>query len=273
MSEIICDICFHHCHLKEGKTGLCRARKNIDGINVCANAGRLTSLALDPIEKKPLARYYPGSYILSAGSYGCNLSCGFCQNYSISMTDESSVRWQYFSAEELAEIILRAENSLGIAFTYNEPLISYEYIIDVSKRIRPYGKKTVLVSNGTCERHVLEKIMPYVDAMNIDLKGNDVFYRELGGDYQAVKNTIAYVYDKCHLEVTTLVVPGKNDDTGWMEQEAEWLASLDENIVLHVSRYFPRFHYTIPATEKETVLNMQKAAQKYLKYVYTGNLW
>ena len=273
MSEIICDVCFHHCHLKEGQKGMCRGRINDRGVNRCANYGRLTSLALDPIEKKPLARFYPGSWILSAGSYGCNLSCGFCQNASISMTDERTVDYTEASPERLAEVILNTRDNLGIAFTYNEPLISYEYIIDTAKLIRGYDKKVVLVTNGTAERQVLEQLMPFTDAMNIDLKGDEQFYKELGGDAHTVHETIRYVYDKCHLEVTTLVVPGKNDDPEWMEQEAAWLASLDENIVLHVSRYFPRWKYTEPATPRETVLAMRDAAAKHLKYVYTGNLW
>jgi len=273
MSDIVCDVCFHHCHLKEGQKGFCRARENREGKNVCCNYGLITSLALDPIEKKPLKKFYPGSYIVSVGSFGCNLACPFCQNASISMTDEVSARYTCISSDRMAEIVLNQENNLGIAFTYNEPLISYEYIMDVAERIKPYGKKVVLVTNGTVEQNVLEKLMPYVDAMNIDWKGPKDFYTELKGSEDVVKNTIAYVYDKCHLEVTTLVVPGKSDDVNFVEEEAEYLSSLDPSIVLHLSRYFPRYKYTEPATDPDVIYALQKTAQKYLSDVYTGNIW
>lgn len=251
---------------------MCRARRNVNGKNVCDNYGRLTALSMDPIEKKPLVRYYPGSYILSVGSYGCNLSCPFCQNASISMVDENSVQWRYFSPEELCDIALKEKDNLGIAFTYNEPLISYEYIIDCAEIMHKEGKKIVLVTNGNISSDVMKQLMPYTDAMNIDLKGDASFYKELHGDYETVKNTIAYVYDKCHLEVTTLLIPGKNDTAEFIETEAQWLSHLDENIVLHLSRYFPRYHYDIPPTDIKKIYDLQKTAQKYLKYVYPGNV-
>jgi pyruvate formate lyase activating enzyme len=273
MSEIICPVCFHACHLKEGQTGLCRARRNKHGKSVCANYGRLTSLAMDPIEKKPFARFYPGSYILSAGSYGCNLACPFCQNSTISMTDEHTAYWREYSPEELCEAALQEPENLGLAFTYNEPLISFEYIMDCARILKPKGKKIVIVSNGTVSRSVLESLMPYVDAMNIDLKGSEEFYRnELGGSYAMSRDTITYVYDKCHLEVTTLLIPGKNDNEEFIEEEAAWLASLDDSIVLHLSRYFPRYHYDLPPTDIEIMKHLKEVAQKHLKYVYLGNV-
>ncbi len=251
---------------------MCRARRNVNGKNVCDNYGRLTALSMDPIEKKPLVHYYPGSYILSAGSYGCNLACPFCQNASISMVNEKSVQWHYFSPEELCDIALKQKNNLGIAFTYNEPLISFEYIKDCAEIMHKEGKKIVLVSNGTVSSDIMKQLMPYTDAMNIDLKGDASFYRQLHGDYETVKNTIAYVYDKCHLEVTTLLIPGKNDTVQFVEKEAEWLAHLDQNIVLHLSRYFPRYHYDIPPTDIDKMKELQKCAKKYLNYVYLGNV-
>lgn len=273
MSELICEICSHHCHIPEGKTGFCRARRNVEGINKCDTYGRLTSLALDPIEKKPLVRYYPGSMILSVGSYGCNLACPFCQNYTISMVNKSTASYRDMSPVELCAIVLEHPESIGLAFTYNEPLISYEYIIDCAKILKPLGKKIVVVSNGMVEQHILEKLMPYVDAMNIDLKGDRDFYRkELKGDYDMVRKTIAYVYDKCHLEVTTLIISGKNDSLEFIEEQSQFLASLSDEIVYHLSCYFPRYHYTINATPNERVFELQKASSKYLKYVVCGNL-
>jgi pyruvate formate lyase activating enzyme len=272
--EIICDVCWHHCHLKENGTGFCRARRNVNGKNVCDNYGRLTAIAMDPIEKKPLVRFYPGSMILSVGSYGCNLACPFCQNYSISMRDEVTADYRYVSAENLCHIVEEHPESIGLAFTYNEPMISYEYILDCARVLKPKGKKIVLVTNGMISRAVMEQLMPYVDAMNIDLKGDRTFYREeLHGDYDSVVDTIRYVYDKCHLEVTTLVIPGKNDSDAFIEEQAKMLSSLSDEIVYHLSRYFPRYHYEVEMTPKETILRLQKTARKYLKYVYTGNLW
>ena len=272
MSELRCDICFHHCILKEGMTGRCRARMNRDGKNVCANYGRITSLALDPVEKKPLARFFPGSLILSAGSYGCNLSCPFCQNWQISAANERTAGYEELSAQQLADLILRTEDSIGIAFTYNEPLIEWEYVLDTAKLVKPAGKKIVLVSNGCAQLHVMEKLAPYTDAMNIDLKGDREFYRELGGSYDAVKQTIEYMHDKCHIEITSLIIPGKNDSDEWVKREAEWIASLDPGIPLHLTRYFPRWKYTEPATPRSTLFRLQKIAEQYLRYVYVGNV-
>lgn len=253
--------------------GFCKARANINGINQCINEGKLTALAMDPIEKKPFRHFYPGSQILSCGSFGCNLACPFCQNYMISISNSHTAHYHDVSIHQLVEKILSFPMNLGIAFTYNEPLLSYEYIIAVAEKIKAYGKKVVLVTNGTAEISILEKLVPYIDAMNIDLKGDSQFYQELSGNYDSVKASIAYVYDKCHLEVTTLVIPGKNDSTSWIASEAAWLASLDQNIVLHLSRYFPRYHYSIPATDPNRIFAMKEAAEKYLNHVYTGNIW
>ena len=273
MSEIRCEICPHHCLIPEGKTGRCRARWNRDGVNVLANYGKLTGIAVDPVEKKPLKHFYPGAKILSVGSFGCNLSCPFCQNHPISMHGENEVRTVEYSPQELAELACRIPDNLGIAFTYNEPLISWEYLIETAELVKKEEKKIVAVTNGCVEPGTLEKILPYTDAMNIDLKGDEVFYRELGGDYETVRNTIREAAKSCHVEVTTLVVPGKNDSTDWIETQAEWLSEVNPEIVLHLSRYFPNYRYTIPPTEKEKLYEMKAAAEKHLKYVYLGNVW
>ena len=271
MSEIVCGVCGRHCRLEDGQLGFCRARKNECGRNVCANYGRITSMAMDPIEKKPLRRFYPGSSILSVGSYGCSFACPFCQNYMISMRGSDSVRWAYVSPEELAWRVRSIPGNLGIAFTYNEPLISFEYIIDTAKLIRP-DYKVVLVSNGGVTSAVLDQVLPYVDAINIDLKGDREYYRELGGSYDLVKAAIAACVPRIHTEITTLVIPGKNDDPAWIDAESQWLSKLSAETVLHLSRYFPRYHYQIEATPVETILELQKVAQKHLRYVYTGNM-
>ncbi len=271
---ILCGICPRHCRIQKGGYGFCRARKNAGGKNECANYPYLTALALDPIEKKPLKRFFPGSRILSAGSFGCNLVCPFCQNYTISQTRREDILpyWRKLTAGELADIVLAEDDSIGIAFTYNEPLISYEYIIETARRVRP-KKKVVVVTNGCVCRPVMEELLPFVDAMNIDLKGDEAFYREkLGGDYETVRESIRLAAASCHVEVTTLVIPGVNDSDEWIEKEAAWLASLTPELPLHLSRYFPQYKCSIPATPPEMVFHLQDVAGRHLKYVYTGNI-
>ena len=168
-----CEVCFRHCELAEGQTGFCRGRKCENGKILPLNYGQMTSLALDPVEKKPLQRFCPGSMILSCGSYGCNLACSFCQNYEISMAGEENSRTEYLPPEKLVKLAkaLVPQGNIGIAFTYNEPLVGYEYVRDAAELAHGKGLKTVLVTNGTAELPVLEEVLPYIDAMNIDLKG------------------------------------------------------------------------------------------------------
>ncbi len=271
---MICEICPHHCDLKENRTGFCRARTNIGGSIVCTNYGKLTSLSLDPIEKKPLARFFPGTLILSAGSYGCNLRCGFCQNSDISMAD-GTAETAYISPEALVDKAkeLIPKGNIGLAFTYNEPLVSYEFVRDCAILTQENGLKTVLVTNGMICREPLEKLLPHIDAMNIDLKGfSQQFYETVSGDFQTVKDTIATAAEKCHVEVTTLIIPLANDSEAELEEEAKWLASISTDIPLHISRFFPRYKMLdIEATPIQTVYKLRDAAKRYLKYVYTGN--
>ena len=282
-----CDVCFRHCNIEEGKLGFCGARMCENGKVIQANYGRISSLALDPIEKKPLNRFYPGSLILSAGSYGCNLRCPFCQNYEISWSEEA---WKFAKTadvctpEDLARTAAYYQNqgNIGIAFTYNEPLIGYEFILDTAKLIKELGMKTVLVTNGTAELNVLEKLAPYIDAMNIDLKGfTDRYYREvLKGDRKMVMDFIARAAQICHVEVTTLIIPGENDSEEEMDTLSSWIADLTDKhskrigqtIPLHISRFFPRFHMQDRrATEVRLVYRLAEVARRNLTYVYTGN--
>lgn len=270
----ICEICPHHCRLEVGEVGKCRARFN-DGEKIFAlNYGEITSLALDPIEKKPLYHFFPGSFILSVGSYGCNLNCPFCQNFEISMAG-STFPTKKISPEELASLAvqLKDRNNIGVAFTYNEPFISYEFVRDTSELLKKFGLKSVLVTNGNISSGALKKILPLIDAMNIDLKGfSQKIYDELGGDFETVKNTIKISAESCHIEVTSLIVPQMNDSENEMLQEAEWLASISENIPLHVSRFFPRYKIKDrPATDVKEVYRLAEVARTFLKFVYTGN--
>lgn len=273
--ENICQVCMHHCRLKPGQQGICRARKNEAGTILCGNYGRVTSLNLDPIEKKPLKMFHPGSLILSVGSYGCNLRCPFCQNHEISMADESSVEFVQMLPKELAERAskYRLVGNLGVAFTFNEPLVGWEYVRDAARLVHDQGMKNVMVTNGSAELWVLEALLPYIDAMNIDLKGfRPEYYQKLGGDLEIVKAFIARASRDCHVELTTLIVPDENDDVFQMEEEAAWIASINREIPLHVTRFFPRYQMTDQkATDVSQVYALAQTAEKYLNYVFVGN--
>lgn len=328
--KVECRVCCHHCRLEEGQAGACGARRNTGGRILASNYGRLTALALDPIEKKPLARFYPGSRILSVGSYGCSLRCPFCQNYEIATAREkadlpaaerqgqtfsegagqaaarkpgssaagqkgvpespgevvclkngrlSPVETVLYSPQELCDLALglRDRGNIGIAFTYNEPLVGWEFVRDTAELFHRQGMKTVLVTNGMASGEVLEELLPLIDAMNIDLKGfSDAFYRDfVGGDLQMVKDFIAEAAGACHVELTKLIIPDRNDSEEEMRAMAAWIASLrggrGREIPLHVSRYFPRYRWTAPATGVDTVYRLARIAGETLDHVYTGN--
>ena len=275
MSDVMCGICPHACVLKEGQTGFCRARVNEGGKVIAGNYGQISSMALDPIEKKPLSRFYPGSRILSVGSYGCNMRCPHCQNYEISMADAPRAGAVYVSPEELVQKALQLvpNGNIGIAFTYNEPLVGYEYVHDCAALAKAQGLKSVLVTNGLVNDAPLKRLLPLIDAMNIDLKGFDAdAYKALGGDLEATKRTIELSAPRCHVEVTTLIVPGRNDQPEEMDALATWLASVDADIPLHVSRFFPRYHMKdTDATNVQLIYSLTNIARRHLCYVYEGN--
>ena len=270
-----CELCFHHCKLDEGQIGLCRARGCRDGRVVPLNYGKLTSLALDPIEKKPLRRFRPGSFILSVGSFGCNLRCPFCQNHEISMASEGELYTEWFSPEQLADKAaeLVPQGNIGVAYTYNEPLVGYEYIRDCAVLIHERGLVNVLVTNGMVEEAPWRALLPSIDAANIDLKGfTAAWYKKLGGDLDTVKHSIMLAAEQCHTEVTTLLVPGENDSVDEIRELACWLAGVDPDIPLHLSRFFPRYQMMDrPPESVERVYRLADEARAYLTYVYTGN--
>ena len=282
-----CHVCFRHCDLKEGSLGFCGARIGLSDKTAPANYGHITSIALDPIEKKPLRRFYPGTRILSVGSYGCNLRCPFCQNNEISWGGEAkeyAVSSDVILPEQLVVIAEKQKRNgnIGIAFTYNEPLIGYEFVRDTAKLAHSRGLKSVIVSNGTAGLPVLDEISPYIDAMNIDLKCFDAetYSKVLGGNLDMTMEFIQEAVKSAHVELTCLIVPGINDSEEMMREMTAWIASLkDKNgnttghdIVLHVSRFFPCFHMTDrPATPVSTVYALAEAAREKLNYVYTGN--
>ena len=280
----ICNVCFRHCKIEENSTGFCGARTCRQGKIVAANYGKLTSIALDPIEKKPLKMFHPGAKVLSLGSYGCNLRCPFCQNSSISWSQkafEYKDRAEYYSPQEIVKAALdfRQQGNIGIAFTYNEPLIGYEFVRDTAKLAKEAGLKNVLVTNGTATLEVLNEIIPYIDAMNIDLKAfTNHFYKDLlDGDLQMVKDFITATVQTCHIELTTLIIPDENDSPQEMRLLSAWVAGLEKQfnkkIPLHITRFFPAFKLTDrEPTPVSTIMNLVKIAKENLEFVFPGNV-
>lgn len=272
--KLTCELCFHHCRLDEGQTGFCRARGNRNGKIVSLNYGKLTALALDPIEKKPLRRFHSGSLILSVGSFGCNLHCPFCQNAGIAAVGPEAYTQDCSPGQLVQEALhLREQGNIGIAYTYNEPLVGHEYVRDCAELVHQAGMLNVLVTNGTIEEGPWKALLPLLDAVNIDLKGfTSDWYRRLGGDLATVKRSIDLAAQHCHIEVTTLIVPGENDSEDEMRALSAWLASVSPEIPLHVSRFFPQHQMQDrPPTPVQTVYRLAEVARERLRYVYTGN--
>lgn len=278
--KVHCLLCPHHCVIENGHLGKCRVRKHEDGELFTLNYGELTSLALDPIEKKPLTFFKPRTFILSAGSFGCNFTCSFCQNYSISQYDPESpvkARSQFVSKEELVQIALTTEDNIGIAFTYNEPTIWYEYVYDCARLLKEKDPKAsvVLVTNGYINQEPLKQLLPFTDAMNIDLKSfkNETYRKLCGGRLKPVLQTIETAVKSCHVEITTLLITNENDSLEEVEEIAKFLSELDSNIPLHLSRYFPRYQMAHPPTDIGFMRRAAETAGKYLNRVVLGNVW
>lgn len=273
--KVHCYLCPHNCIISPEKVGMCRVRQNIDGELYSLNYGKITSIALDPIEKKPLYHFHPGSKILSAGTFGCNLKCSFCQNWTIAHDIPESFEITPSRLVQETEKNV-SEGNIGIAYTYNEPSIWYEFVYETSKLIKGKGLLNVLVTNGFINSEPLENLMPYIDAMNIDVKAfNSSFYKDVckgDGALEYIKSTIEQASQKCHLEVTTLVIPELNDSMDEIGELAKWLASISKDIVLHLSRYFPNYRMNKPATPLKTLNAAAEKASHYLRYVYLGNV-
>ena len=311
-NAVRCGLCPHRCNLHENASGICRVRENRGGALLASGYGRVSSVALDPIEKKPLYLYKPGKHVLSIGGYGCNLRCRFCQNFEISK--EFGDNWKHAKRAVPDDVVSLAletvpKGNIGVAYTYNEPLIGYEFLYDCARLIRDAGLSNILVTNGYINKEPLEELLPLIDAMNIDLKGfTDDFYESLGGSLEAVKETIALSAKRCHVEVTTLVIPGGRPESseegkgypgtahspfqsrggqsaepgedihvrgneGEVEDIARWLSSIDPDIPLHLSRFFPRYRMNDRApTPRETILYLKETAEKHLKNVFAGNM-
>ena len=269
--RVRCGFCPHACVLGEGKQGICRGKKNIGGELYAVNYGLAVSLALDPIEKKPLYHFYPGSKILSTGPNGCNFRCRFCQNWNIS---QETVPAMEISPQDLARQASQCD-SIGLAYTYSEPLIWYEFVLDTSREVRGLGLKNVLVTNGFVSEKPLRDLLPFIDAMNVDIKSMDAsFYRTLcSGALDPVLRTARIAHAAgCHVEITNLVIPGWNDADEDFRKLADWMAELSPDIPLHFSRYFPNYKMTEAPTPVETLARARSIAREKLNYVYVGNL-
>lgn len=268
--SIRCTLCPHFCDLKSGESGHCQIRKNIDGDLFALTYGEIAAMAVDPIEKKPLYHFYPGSDILSIGSNGCNLRCDFCQNWHISM---QHTKRETVSVDELIQTAL-TKKSVGIAYTYNEPLIAIEFLIECMTACRDNGLKNAIVSNGMINPEPLADVLPLIDAANIDLKGfTPGFYKSITGHLHTVKHTIQTLYSGgTHVELTHLVIPGRNDNKTDFTAMCEWIASISPDMPLHISRYFPNYQSDAPPTAEQTMIDFYDIASNILNYVYLGNI-
>lgn len=268
--NIRCMLCPHRCLISSGKKGLCMGRINKEGKLYSESFGKVSSIGIDPIEKKPLYHFYPGSEILSIGTYGCNFRCDYCQNWEIS---QQIPPLKYFKPEEIVGI---AENNniIGIAYTYSEPSVWYEFVYETSILANKKKLKNVLVTNGYINPEPLEEIVDNIDAVNIDLKSfNKGFYnRVCGGELDPVLYTIRYLSKKTHLEITTLIIPGLNDSDKELKKLFSFIAEIDDKIPVHLTRYFPRYKRKTPATPLKKMKEAYNLAREYLDYVYIGNV-
>ena len=270
---VMCSLCPKQCVITEGRTGFCRVRKNIGNKLYAQNYAACSSYALDPIEKKPLYHFYPGSLILSLGTWGCNFACSFCQNWQIA---QQSPRTRSLLPEQAVEMAKQYEGkgNIGIAYTYSEPSVWYEFVLDTAKAAGQVGLKNVLVTNGFINPEPLQELLPYMDALNIDVKAftNEFYHTICAGELEPVKQTVELAAKICHVEITTLLVPGLNDDRAEIDKLSQWLAGINPNIPLHFSRYFPNHKMDIPSTPESTMAMAQQIAGQYLNYVYLGNM-
>jgi pyruvate formate lyase activating enzyme len=273
--RIQCHLCPHNCMILEGQSGVCRVRTNHGQRLIATSYGKITSLALDPIEKKPLAGFKPGSHILSIGSYGCNFRCAFCQNWILSQQDPP---WQMIYPPEMIQKAKDAIpfGNIGLAYTYNEPLIHFEYVYDCARLAHASNLYNVIVTNGSINIDPLEELLPWVDAMNIDLKSwRPVFYKTVcGGQIEPVKTTIKRAAQSCHVELTTLLIPGLNDSEEDMDEMAAWIAGIDPDIILHLTRHHPEYLMQEPKPISiDRIRKLADIARCHLSTVMSGNVF
>ncbi len=271
-NKVRCLLCPTGCVIADGGQGQCRVRRNKGGVLYAASYGEATALAVDPIEKKPLYHYFPGWDILSIGSWGCNFKCGYCQNCDISQIAESG-RFRVEPAQ-LVAAATRAPRNVGLAYTYNEPLIWYEFLLDCGAAMREAGLRNVLVTNGYINPEPLRQLLPLIDAVNMDLKSfSDDFYKRIcKGRLDPVLRSAEAFKESCHLEVTYLLIPGENDSEEETEALARWVAEhLGRDTPLHISRFFPRYKWSGPPTALSALARAREIAKQHLDHVFVGN--
>lgn len=269
-----CDLCPHACRLSEGQAGRCRVRGVERGELRALAYGCISGLQADPIEKKPLYHFYPGRSILSAGGWGCNFGCEFCQNWQISQSFEQG--GLSMSPNAVVNRALIEPDNVGLAYTYNEPTVGIEFVLDCARAIKAAGLRNVLVTNGFIQSNPASDLLAVMDALNVDIKSMDeMFYRRY------CKGQLAPVLDfcrkaaaaGCHVEITHLTIPGLNDTEANIDQMASWIAEvMGDRTPLHLSGYFPRYRFTIAETAPEVILRLREVAMRHLRYVYAGNL-
>lgn len=273
--KILCELCPQACQIPANQTGFCNVRQHRDGTLLTTNYGLVSSIALDPIEKKPLYHFFPGRLVLSVGTVGCNLACEFCQNWEISRKVGGPTRTVSPSGlRDLAVQTHRENGNIGLAYTYSEPVVWYEFLLDTMPLIREAGLQNVLVTNALLQPEPWRQLLRYTDAANIDLKGftPEYYQRFCHGQLQPVLDNIQAAVGRIHVELTMLVIPGANDQPEQVEAMAGWIAKLDRGIPLHLSRYFPNYRMKLPPTSPETMILASEIAKAHLKYVYLGNL-
>lgn len=277
--KVKCLLCPHSCTIIDGKYGKCKSRKNENGTLYTTVYEKIISIHLDPIEKKPLKHFYENSKILSVGTTGCNFHCKFCQNCEISQCKIEDIENKYIEiidSERLVDLASNLRDNIGIAFTYNEPSVWFEYVLETSKLAQLRGLKAVMVTNGFINIEPLKELNPFIDAYSIDLKSYDNYlYKNLaGGEIEPVINNIEYIIKSGkHVEIDYLVIPGYNDDLEkFRKLMIYYLENFGKNIPLHINRYFPRYQMKIEATKKDTLVALEKIAKEYLNFVYLGNV-
>ena len=275
-NKIKCNLCSHRCVISPGKRGICRVRENRDGVLYSLVYGKVVTNNIDPIEKKPLFHFYPGSKSYSIATAGCNFRCLHCQNWQISQLKDGEITGEEFTPEEVVEDAL-GSGCESIAYTYTEPTIFYEYAFDTAEIAHEKGLKNIFITNGYISEEALREISPYLDAANKDLKSmKDNFYRKVcGARLKPVLDSI-----KLHhmlgiwLEVTTLIIPGYNDSSEELEEIARFIRDIDKNIPWHVSRFFPAYQLmNVPTTPLDTLKKAVEIGREVgLEYVYQGNV-
>jgi len=275
--KVECFLCPHNCTINNGKHGICRIRKNEQGTLIAESYQLYSSIAYDPVEKKPLYHYYPGKEVLSLGSVGCNMRCQWCQNCDISQTGIESYRsLKRMLPGEIIELANQNRNNIGIAYTYNEPSISFETISEVAPLAKSQGLKNIMVSNGYMSTESLGQYLNYIDAFNIDIKSfeDKVYWKFTNAHLKPVlDNLINIKKANAYIELTYLVIPEINDNKTKFSEFIDWVCSnLGKDIVLHISRYFPWYKTSVQPTPVEKLKQFAETAASKLNYVYVGNI-